>query len=280
MKKITAIMPLSIIVFMTSGCDNSQKEAEAAQLRQTSFDNMVPIKGGRFQMGDFGPLIDEDKLPLSTDPSTRPLHWVSLSDFSMGKYRVTWAEFNRWLTLQGRDKTEYYLDVLNNPYAKKDKISDNYPASVSWQDAKDYCQWLGQNSGRKTDLPTEAQWEYAARSGGELLIYANSDNKMHSELDPARNFTGWIAPVGNFAPNPIGLYDMMGNGVDWVNDWYSEDYYQHSPEHNPLGAKAEISTKKVIRGHLGSFDGIITIARGKDDPNMKFGYQFRCVENR
>ncbi|EKT56154.1 formylglycine-generating enzyme family protein [Providencia burhodogranariea] len=263
---------------VVSGCDNSQKEAEAAQLRQTSFDNMVPIKGGRFQMGDFGPLIDEDKLPLSTDPSTRPLHWVSLSDFSMGKYRVTWAEFNRWLALQEREPLEFYTQGKNSKIISWDELGDDYPASVSWQDAKGYCQWLGQNSGRKTDLPTEAQWEYAARSGGQLLIYANSDNKMYSELDPARNFIPYWKPVGSFAPNPIGLYDMMGNSSDWVNDWYSEDYYQHSPEHNPQGPT--IGDKKVRRGYLGSFDGAITIARGKNDPEIKFGNGFRCVENR
>lgn len=265
-----------LLIVMLTGCDSGQKAAESAKLRQTSMDNMVSILGGRFQMGDFGPLV-EDKLPYSIDPSTRPLHWVSLHDFKMGKYRVTWGEFNRWLDLQGRDKTDYYLDVLNNPYAKKDKLGDDYPATVSWQDAKDYCQWLGINSGKKTDLPTEAQWEYAARSGGQFLIYGNSDNKLYYDGDPKRNFTDGFSPVGNFAPNPIGLYDMMGNGKDWVNDWYSDDYYQHSPEDNPPGP--ESGTKKVERGYRGSVDGTLTITRGGKLPDHEFGNGFRCVEN-
>ncbi|MTB66111.1 SUMF1/EgtB/PvdO family nonheme iron enzyme [Providencia sp. wls1943] len=266
-----------LLIVMLTGCDNGQKEIEAAQLRQASMENMVSIPGGRFQMGDFGPLV-EDKLPYSFDLSTKPLHWVSLSDFKMGKYRVTWGEFNRWLDLQGRNKTEYYLDVKNNPYAKKDKLGDDYPAKVSWQEAKDYCQWLGTNSGKKTDLPTEAQWEYAARSGGQFLIFGNSDNKLyHSNEDPKRNFTTLPAPVGRFAPNPIGLYDMMGNGTDWVNDWYNDDYYQHSPEDNPLGPKN--GTKKVVRGYLGSVDGTLTITRGGRLPDHEFGNGFRCVEN-
>ena len=269
-------MSVPLLIGAVAGCDDGQKAQDAAQLRETSMANMVSIPGGRFQMGDFGPLV-EDKLPYSLDPSTRPLHWVSLHDFKMGKYRVTWGEFNRWLDLQGRDKTDYYLDVLNNPYAKKDKLGDDYPATVSWQDAKDYCQWLGINSGQKTDLPTEAQWEYAARSGGQFLIYGNSDNKLYYDGDPKRNFTDGYSPVGNFAPNPIGLYDMMGNGKDWVNDWYSDDYYQHSPEDNPTGP--ESGTEKVERGYRGSVDGTLTITRGGKLPDHEFGNGFRCVEN-
>ncbi|HFQ8858872.1 TPA: formylglycine-generating enzyme family protein [Escherichia coli] len=269
-------MSVPLLIGSVTGCDDGQKAQDAAQLRETSMANMVSIPGGRFQMGDFGPLV-EDKLPYSLDPSTRPLHWVSLHDFKMGKYRVTWGEFNRWLDLQGRDKTDYYLDVLNNPYIKKDKLGDDYPAKVSWQDAKAYCQWLGINSGKKTDLPTEAQWEYAARSGGQFLIYGNSDNQMHYEQDPDRNFTDGYSPVGSFAPNPIGLYDMMGNGTDWVNDWYSEDYYQHSPEEDPQGP--ETGTKRVFRGYRGSVDGTLTITRGGRIPDYEFGEGFRCVEN-
>ncbi|WPA90882.1 SUMF1/EgtB/PvdO family nonheme iron enzyme [Providencia zhijiangensis] len=269
-------MSVPLLIGSVTGCDDGQKAQDAAQLRETSMANMVSIPGGRFQMGDFGPLV-EDKLPYSLDPSTRPLHWVSLHDFKMGKYRVTWGEFNRWLDLQGRDKTDYYLDVLNNPYIKKDELGDNYPALVSWQEAKDYCQWIGELSGKKTDLPTEAQWEYAARSGGQFLIFGNSDNKLYHDGDSKQNFTIWPAPVGSFAPNPIGLYDMMGNGTDWVNDWYSDDYYQHSPEENPQGPETE--TKKAFRGYRGSVDGTLTITRGGRLPDHEFGEGFRCVEN-
>ncbi|HHR5880708.1 TPA: formylglycine-generating enzyme family protein [Providencia alcalifaciens] len=258
------------------GCNDEQKAQNAAQLREISMANMVSIPGGHFQMGDFGPLFDE-KLPYSSDPSTRPLHWVSLPAFKMGKYRVTWGEFNRWLAVQGRNKTDYYVDVLNNPYAQKDKLGDDYPAKASWSEAKAYCQWLGAASGKQTDLPTEAQWEYAARSGGQFLIYGNSDNQMHYEQDPARNFVSWGKPVGSFAPNPIGLYDMMGNGTDWVNDWYSEVYYQHSPEDNPQGP--EHGEEKVTRGYHGSTDGRFTISRSGKVPDHQFGSGFRCVEN-
>lgn len=274
--KMLWCLSVPLLIGSVVGCDDGQKAQDAAQLREISMANMVPIPGGRFQMGDFGPLFD-DKLPYSSDPSTRPLHWVSLPAFKMGKYRVTWGEFNRWLEVQGRNKTDYYVDVLNNPYAQKDELGDDYPAQVSWQDAKAYCQWLGKSSGKKTDLPTEAQWEYAARSGGQFLIFGNSDNQMHYEQDPDRNFVSWGKPVGSFAPNPIGLYDMMGNGLDWVNDWYSETYYQHSPEENPQGPDS--GERKVIRGYYGSMDGLLTISRGSEIPDHEFGNGFRCVEN-
>ncbi|MBP6123045.1 MULTISPECIES: formylglycine-generating enzyme family protein [Providencia] len=266
--------PLLIVIL--SGCDDGQKEVETVQLRQTSMDNMVSIPGGRFQMGDFGPLV-EDKLPYSLDLSTKPLHWVSLSDFKMGKYRVTWEEFNRWLDLQGREPIEFYTKGKNSEVVNWDELGDDYPAQVSWQDAKAYCQWLGTNNDKKIDLPTEAQWEYAARSGGQFLIFGNSDNKLYHGQDPKQNFTSWLAPVGSFSPNPIGLYDMMGNGTDWVNDWYSEDYYQYSPEDNPQGP--ENGTKRVVRGYRGSVDGTLTITRGGKLPDHKFGTGFRCVEN-
>ncbi|EGF4700228.1 formylglycine-generating enzyme family protein [Escherichia coli] len=269
-------MSVPLLIGAVAGCDDGQKAQDAAQLRETSMANMVSIPGGRFQMGDFGPLV-EDKLPYSFDPSTRPLHWVSLHDFKMGKYRVTWGEFNRWLDIQGREPLEFYTKGKKSELTYWDILGDDYPAKVSWQDAKAYCQWLGKSNGKKTDLPTEAQWEYAARSGGQFLIFGNSDNQMHYEQDPERNFVPWGKPVGSFAPNPIGLYDMMGNGTDWINDWYSEDYYQHSPEDNPQGPDS--GKEKVTRGYHGSTDGALTISRGAKAPDHEYGSGFRCVEN-
>ncbi|MDX5629947.1 MULTISPECIES: SUMF1/EgtB/PvdO family nonheme iron enzyme [unclassified Brenneria] len=266
---------------LLGGCKDEQKqEAERAALAQTSLDNMIMVKGGRFQMGDFGPLVGE-KLPFSPEQDTKPLHWVALSDFRMGKYRVTWGEFNRWLAFQGRDKNAYYKRIRDNDdkdfASDKVRISDNYPASVNWHDAQAYCRWLGTESGRRIDLPTEAQWEYAARSRGQFLILANSDN-YYMMGEPEKNFTSDLKPVGSYAPNPLGLYDMMGNGTDWVNDWYAADYYQHAPEKDPQGPTE--GQKRIVRGYLGSIDGTYTIYRGKKIPSHNgTGYGFRCVEN-
>ena len=110
---------------------------------------------------------------------------------------------------------------------------DHYPASVNWNDGKAFCQWIGEVSGKSITLPTEAQWEYAARSGDQFFQFANSDNQYNpDDPDDELNFTHDMAPVGSYPPNPLGLYDMMGNGNEWVNDWYAENYYKDSPEKN------------------------------------------------
>ena len=164
-----------LVLLILTGCRDEQKiQAEQDVFVNRMLEDLVTVKGGRFQMGDFGALIGE-KLPFSADADNKPLHWVTLSDFRISKYRVTWGEFNRWLEIQGRDLTDFYKDTHDNKYTWKsgrDALGDIYPASANWQDAQAYCLWLGQVSKRHIDLPTEAQWEYAARSRGQFLILA------------------------------------------------------------------------------------------------------------
>ena len=281
MKKETVVQItlMALALAILAGCrDEQEKKADQAALVSVSLNNLVMVKGGEFLMGDFGPLIGE-KLPFNVDKDT-PLHRVILSDFRIGKYRVTWGEFNRWLDLQGREENDYYRWTMDHkdPDFQSDKVymGNNYPATVSWQDARSYCQWLGQVSNRYMDLPTEAQWEYAARSRGQFRIYGNSTDRWYYEDDPSINFTIYHAPVGSYPPNPLGLYDMMGNGSDWIKDWYAKNYYTVSPEKDPQGpAQGE---KKVIRtGEHGT--GIYTIVRSSQRPDNKWGSEFRCVEN-
>jgi formylglycine-generating enzyme required for sulfatase activity len=102
--------------------------------------------------------------------------------------------------------------------------------------SQDYCHWLGEKTGLPLDLPTEAQWEYAARNRGGYVLFAtdngnyeigkniaNNEQKIHFSGLPLFSFI-----IGKFPPTPLGLYDMAGNGVDWINDWYAEDYYSRS----------------------------------------------------
>lgn len=256
----------------------------AKSLADKSVANMVPVQGGEFLMGDFGPLVGE-RLPFSPDKNNKPLHWVELSDFKISKNKVTWGEFNKWLTITNKGPSIYYKKIKNRKvegeYDKKmlRNIGDNYPASVNWNQATAFCQWIGKISGKSITLPTEAQWEYAARSGGQFFQFANSDNQYNpDDPDDKLNFTHDIAPVGSYPPNPLGLYDMMGNGHDWVIDWYAEDYYQHSTEKDPQGPTS--GTEKVVRGYLGSMFGLYDITRGSNKPETEApGYGFRCVEN-
>ncbi|EJF8525942.1 SUMF1/EgtB/PvdO family nonheme iron enzyme, partial [Salmonella enterica] len=199
--------------------------------------------------------------------------------------KVTWREFNVWLNLNKKEYNKYYKKIkgrkVEDEYDKKilRNIGDNYPASVSWDDASAFCKWIGKVSGKSITLPTEAQWEYAARSRGKFFQFANSDNQYNpDDPDDKLNFTHDMAPVGSYPPNPLGLYDMMGNGNEWVNDWYAEDYYKNSPEKNPQGP--DKGDKKVIRGYLGSMFGLYDITRGKSEHDYEGpGDGFRCVEN-
>lgn len=282
MNNITFIIVISI--FVITGCNEEKNRKEQSKLASQIVDSMVTVEGGRYQMGDFGTLIGS-KLPFSPDNDNKPLHWVDLTDFKMTKNRITWGEFNLWRSMTNKDTNKYYKKISNRKVESKydermlKYIGDDYPAVANWKDAFYFCHWVGDVTGKKIALPTEAQWEYAARSRGKFRQFANSNNVYDLSVpDSKLNFTHDYSPVGSFPPNPLGLYDMMGNGHDWINDWYAEDYYQHSPEKDPQGPAN--GTEKVVRGYLGSMFGLYDITRGSNKPETEGpGYGFRCVEN-
>ncbi len=170
----------------------------------------VFVRGGCCQMGDtFGEGAGDEK----------PVHEVCVDDFYMGKYEVTQGA---WRKVMG-----------NNPsYFKK---GDRYPVErVSWNDVQDYIRKLNKRSGRNYRLPTEAEWEYAAKSGGKREKYAGS-NSVDDVAWYNGNSGGTTHRVGTKQPNGLGLYDMSGNVWEWCQDWYDEDYYSSSPRQNPTG---------------------------------------------
>lgn len=177
----------------------------------------------------------------------------------------------------------------------------DYSVGVTWQQAKGYCQWLGKESGNKIDLPTEAQWEYAARSRGQYIPFATNNGEFlpgknipsQDELSEYTDGAGIpIYPVGKYPPNLLGLYDMGLSGSEWTNDWYASDYYSHSPVNDPQGPVK--GTEKVLRGNVGGDrQYALTVFRqsdlpvpkiNKDDDYEKYGvgpqYVFRCVINK
>jgi formylglycine-generating enzyme required for sulfatase activity len=184
---------------------------------------MVRVPGGCFQMGDtFGDGNSDEK----------PVHEVCVSDFYIGKYLVTQAQ---WVTVMGENPSKF--------------TGDRRPVdTVSWDDAQEFIKKLNQQSGRSYRLPTEAEWEYAARSGGrkekwagtsdpsQLGDYAwykeNSDEKTHV--------------VGTKKPNGLGLYDMSGNLWQWCQDKYGDVYYEESDRNNPQGPLT--GSARVVRG--------------------------------
>jgi formylglycine-generating enzyme required for sulfatase activity len=190
---------------------------------------MVYVKGGCYPMGDvFGDGESEET----------PVHEVCVDDFYMGKHEVTQGQ---WKKVMG-----------SNPSLDSGcKGNDSCPVdSVSWNDAQDFISRLnGRSSAGTYRLPTEAEWEYAARSGGKSEKYSGGN-----DVDPV----AWFAensgrrnhPAGTKAPNGLGLYDMSGNVWEWTNDWYGDDYYSSSPRNNPTGPNGPMgpNVDRVIRG--------------------------------
>ncbi len=208
----------------------------------TNDPGMIFVEGGLFMMGNENG--DEDESPV---------HEVTLNSFYISKYEVTNAEFCEFLNEMGNQeeagkpwlKTNHGLCKIK-PVGDKFEVKEGYEnhpvVFMTWYGAWAYCRWKG---GR---LPTEAEWEYAARGGNKSkgYLYAGSDNM---------NDVGWYAdnsgqelmPVGQKMPNELGLYDMSGNVWEWCIDWYAEDYYSNSVgSTNPDGP--EEGEEKVLRG--------------------------------
>ena len=211
------------------------------------------------------------------DPSDKNLaaHEVCLGAFSISKFEITREQFQRFV-----DSSKYVTDaeknggcytisagkeVLNpaatwkNPdfyQSRKDPV-----VCVSWNDAQAFTAWLSGGSGKKFRLPTEAEWEFAARSGGKQEKYAGTNNDadlyrfanfcdakcIYDWKDPSQNDGYWsTAPVGKYVPNGFGLYDMSGNVAEWMQDYYADDYYAKSQKMNPKGPSA--GTGHSVRG--------------------------------
>jgi len=179
-------------------------------------ERMVLVKGGTYQMGDvFGDGKKDEK----------PAHEVHVSDFYLDKYEVT--------------QKEYQKVMEDNPSYSKG--CDECPVeSVTWYQAKAYCENLEKR------LPTEAEWEYAARSGGKKEKYAGTNDKIDDYVWHKGNSQGKIHPIGKKKPNGLGIFDMSGNAAEWTADWYDENYYRQSPRDNPQGAVS--SEVKIVRG--------------------------------
>jgi serine/threonine-protein kinase len=192
---------------------------------------MVYIPPGEFKMGSNDPDAYDDE---------KPPHTVYLDGYWPGKYEVTLAQYKAFVS-----KTGY--QVLPS-YVSEYSPGDNHPVvGVSWEDACAYCKWLSDKLGIDFKLPTEAQWEKAAR-GTDSRKYPWGDKKPDETLANFGNQIGKTTPVGYYSKgaSPYDLLDMAGNVWDWCRDWYGENYYQSSPQKNPIGPKN--GTLRVIRG--------------------------------
>ena len=245
------------------------EKPSAEKIKQQLLNSLVYVEGGQFQMGDVGTLDPHNQgLSYTGEKTAMPYHTVELSPFYIQKYRVTNQEYEQYLAVTG--KTE--PTAIQKAEEQKIGPPKHWPdemTSVTWYEAHDYCVWAGQQIGKKGDVPTEAQWEYAARSRGRIVPFA-TDN---GTLNPGRNtptrdqlqamhpgrMTTMTIRIGHFPPNPLGLYDLSYGGLEWLKDWYAPDYYQHSPVKDPQGPASgtEKSARGIALSDSGYYDSLI-----------------------
>ncbi len=225
--------------------------------------SMVSIPAGEFTMGSQDGDVDE-----------RPAHKVQVNAFSMDVYEVTVGQYAEFLQ-SGEARAPLDWKTMNQSAYQKRPVSN-----VDWADAAAYCKWAGKR------LPTEAEWEKAARgTDGRLYPWGNDPpTPLHANYGKTgpHNYEA-LAPVGSFevGKSPYGVYDMAGNAWEWVSDWYDSDYYKNSPPKNPEGLPT--GGFKVVRG--GALNTSARTLRSSDrfwdPPSFRSLYfpGFRCAKN-
>ncbi len=224
------------------------------------FPELVLVSSGDFLMGSEDAEEDE-----------RPVHRVHVDDFYLGAQPVTNEEYARFVRDTGhRAPAVYELPIVvtaggaerertfrqtSVPYVWTDfdpprDRADHPVTLVRYDDAAAYCTWLSTVAERPFRLPTEAEWEKAARGGAESKRYPWGDrldrNTANFLDDPALKATHGTTPCRQYAPNAFGVYDMAGNVWEWVQDWYDQGYYATSPGRNPQGPSR--GSLRIVRG--------------------------------
>lgn len=210
------------------------------------------VQGGTFQMGCTKTQASD------CDADEKPVHAVTLDDFYIGRREVTVGEYLAfvdknpehlpiWLQKWG----EFNIETGKKTYYKEkgySRTATQLPViGISWENAVAYCRWKSKKTGETHRLPTEAEWEYAARGGQKSkdYLYAGSGH-IEGVAWFEENANDQVHVGGQKRSNALGIYDMSGNVYEWCSDWYSADYYKISPEKSPTGPNS--GEKKVIRG--------------------------------
>jgi len=212
----------------------------------------VFVKGGCLRMGDIFGEGDGDEYPV---------HKVCVNDFVIDKYEVTQADFTR---------------IMGKNPSKFGDCPDCPVENVTWFEASEYCHRIGKR------LPTEAEWEYAAREGGKTVRYSTGSDAIgpnDANYSDTERRVERTLPVGRYRPNALGLHDMTGNVWEWVADWYDRNYYTVSPEKNPHGPPS--GEYRVLRGGSWRNDEHVIRASNRDNSEpagSSDSYGFRCAK--
>ncbi|NWN91144.1 SUMF1/EgtB/PvdO family nonheme iron enzyme [Marinobacter adhaerens] len=305
------VICISIGTLFFVGCGNQfdgVREPDTAQnVLEQAIENQVFIEGGTFILGDMGRPNGSPYVTLTA--FSRPAVEVSIDSYSISRYETTWGEMKAYY--EALDRTHLYEgDFIYKKYIKAtdDPLSPNYyrkPARVpNYREAEGYCAWLAEQTGLLFALPTEAQWEYAARSRGKNVPYATNTGKEDNDtylqrpkeyIDPSIPPSGNMLshssliferrPVGTYPPNTLGLYDLTGNVAEWTQDWFQEDFYEHAARDNPSGPLKPINSdkpEKTVRdwsGHGDHMGGGGTVFARAGAHIESAGNGFRCVVN-
>lgn len=219
---------------------------------------MIWVQGGSFTMGtdiETERMMDHDG----------PAHEVTVDGFWMGQHEVTVGEYMvfcnemrahwpEWLEPGGRKHIARAEISLYKEFGFRETDNETLPvAGITYEDALAFCAWLSQKSGSEYNLPTEAQWEYAARGGRKATDtrYSGSNTPEYVGHFGKENESDGVQEVKTRSPNELGIFDMSGNVMEWCADWYGETYYQISPPSNPTGP--EFGSWRIVRG--GSYGG-------------------------
>jgi formylglycine-generating enzyme required for sulfatase activity len=219
-----ALLPLLAAALALQACSSPDDDKE----KFLEFEpELVAVEGGTFEMG-YNPERDGDDHRYLSD--AKPPHSVTLSSFRIGKYEVTQAQ---WVAVMGSNPSCF-------------PKGDRYPVEqVSWDSVQVYLTKLNALTGRSYRLPTEAEWEYAARGGRKSAGYQYSGSNTIDEVAWYNGNSGDSThTVGKKAPNELGIYDMSGNVWEWCSDWVGS--YSDDAVTNPAGA--EDGSYRVIRG--------------------------------
>jgi formylglycine-generating enzyme required for sulfatase activity len=245
---------------------------------------MVLVPAGEFQMG-CDPAHNDG---YSCRPDELPLHTVYLDDFYIDLYEVTTERFASFLNERGNQEEGgvtwlmrggiYYVRRLSERegiWQPEAVYADHPVVLVSWYGAKSYCEWRGAR------LPTEAEWEKAARGASGPRAYPWGDQRANYTMANSIRSVDDTTPVGSYpsGASPYGVLDMAGNVWEWVNDWYQSDYYGQSPTSNPPGPAS--GDYRVYRGgdYINTFDLLRVSGRaGSLEPDARHPrVGFRCA---
>ena len=303
MKMKYPLLLLSLAVSAMAGCDQNPtsvppRHSAEDQVRLQEFvaqikSEQVFVEGGEYLMGDFGEEYGVERLQYDGRKDSKPLHRVELSSYSLSKFKASNQQYQFYLAWNGLKGREVKGRISRQKWNEMGRIPDA-PAHVDWHEAERYCAWLGEVTGLPFSLPTEAQWEYAARSRGKYVVAPTDDGTIRiegqkginvatatdreiyarqseSSLDIASPLPRDFRP-----PNPLGIYDMAGNGWEWMKDWYDPEYYSHSPVKDPQGPEKPVFKDadgyytRVLRSQDFSGPGRgLTMVRYKADPESR-----------